>query len=119
MTPPFCTAAFSAAWVQLAGVPEPTTVVGWLVSAGVPPAGTPVEHEPLGLPAVLPPLPVLLLDELVLAVPDVVVFVPLAVVDAVELAAAPPPPLPPVPPVLFAPPPPQAASARIQTGSAR
>jgi hypothetical protein len=43
--------------VQVAAGPVPTTVVGCDVSAGLPSAGTPALHEPLGLPArvVAPP----------------------------------------------------------------
>jgi hypothetical protein len=40
MTPPVCTAAVSAAAVQLAAVPVPTTVVGFEVSAAMAAAGT-------------------------------------------------------------------------------
>jgi hypothetical protein len=50
MIPPWVTAALSASNVQLAAVPVPTTVVGLVVSAGCPLAGTPALHEPLGLP---------------------------------------------------------------------
>jgi hypothetical protein len=49
MTPPCVTAALSASKVQLATVPLPTTV-GFEVSAGCPPDGTPALHDP-GLPA--------------------------------------------------------------------
>jgi hypothetical protein len=51
MTPPWVTAALSAANVQLDALPVPTTVVGFEVSAGWPFDGTPALHEPLGLPA--------------------------------------------------------------------
>jgi hypothetical protein len=51
ITPPALTAALSALNVQLAAVPVPTTVVGLLVSAGLPSAGIPALHEPSGLPA--------------------------------------------------------------------
>src|SRR5579863_528922 len=55
MTPPAETADCSALNVQLATVPVPTTVVGEDVLAGCPRAGIPVLHEPLGLPACIPP----------------------------------------------------------------
>src|SRR5436190_22796148 len=61
--PPFETAALSASNVQLAAVPVPTTVAGFDVSAGCPPAGTPAAHDVSGLPAfhgpplVVPPEP--------------------------------------------------------------
>jgi hypothetical protein len=53
MVPPLLTAELSAPKVQLAGVPVPTTVVGFDVSAGVPAAGMAVLQEPLGLPAIV------------------------------------------------------------------
>src|SRR5579872_7143946 len=50
--PPLPTAVCSAAKVQLADVPFPTTVVGWLVSTGRASAGRgSVVHDPLGFPA--------------------------------------------------------------------
>jgi hypothetical protein len=53
MIPPWLTALARAAKVQLAGVPEPTTLVGLLVSIGWASAGRgSVVHEPSGLPAV-------------------------------------------------------------------
>src|SRR5471030_2580175 len=51
MTPPWVTAALSRLNVQLAGVPVPTTLVGFETSAGFPFVGTPALQEPLGLPA--------------------------------------------------------------------
>jgi hypothetical protein len=52
MIPPPLTALDSAWNVQLAGVPLPTTVVGWLVSTACASAGNvSVVQEPLGLPA--------------------------------------------------------------------
>src|SRR4051812_49706118 len=57
-TPPFVTAVFSAANVQLAAVPVPTTVVGWETSAGWAPAGSaPVQWVGMVVPPA-PPLPV-------------------------------------------------------------
>jgi hypothetical protein len=112
MTPPFATAASSAANVQLPAVPSPTTVVGFETSAGWPPAGTPAVHAP-GLPALgvvpqppsvvgplvvqglLAPIEVepLQVDPLVVDPPDEV----RPLVEAVELFASPaePPPQPP------------------------
>jgi hypothetical protein len=55
MTPPVATADCNAPNVQLAAVPFPTTVVGLDVLAACPSMGTPVLHEPLGLPACVPP----------------------------------------------------------------
>jgi hypothetical protein len=49
MTPPAATAATTAAEVQLAAVPVPTTLVGWEVSAGRASAG--IAAWPLLLPA--------------------------------------------------------------------
>ncbi len=50
MTPPWVTAVFSDANVQLAAVPVPTTVAGCDVSAGCARAGRAVLHDPWGLP---------------------------------------------------------------------
>jgi len=55
MMPALATADCSALNVQLAAVPVPTTVVGLEVLAACPSAGTPVLHEPFGLPACCPP----------------------------------------------------------------
>jgi hypothetical protein len=49
ITPPAATAATTAAEVQLAAVPAPTTVVGCEVSTGRPSAG--IAAWPFGLPA--------------------------------------------------------------------
>ncbi|GIH16938.1 hypothetical protein Raf01_51100 [Rugosimonospora africana] len=49
MIPPAATAATTAAEVQLAGVPLPTTRVGWVVSTAFASAGT--AAWPFGLPA--------------------------------------------------------------------
>src|SRR4051794_19954215 len=49
MTPPAATAATTAREVQLAGVPLPTTRVGWEVSAARAATGT--AARPFGLPA--------------------------------------------------------------------
>ena len=64
MTPPLATAATTAADVQLAGVPSPTTVVGWEVSSawaavgtGQLPAGLPGGGPASGLVLGSPPLP--------------------------------------------------------------
>jgi hypothetical protein len=46
MIPPARTAATTAAEVQLAAVPRPTTRVGWDVSTGRPAAGTGTELTP-------------------------------------------------------------------------
>jgi hypothetical protein len=80
--------------VQLAAVPVPTTVVGFDVSTGCPSAGTPVEHDPFGLPFGIEPLlepP----DPLLELAPVVEVVVVPVVVDW---------PLPPVPLELPGPP---------------
>src|SRR5271165_5823137 len=90
MMPPFFTAASSAAKVQLAAVPVPTTVVGFEVSTGLPSAGTPVEHDPFGLPFGIEPL---------LEPPD-----PLLELGPVVEPVVVPWPLPPVPLVLPGPP---------------
>src|SRR5205809_2795833 len=49
MTPPAATALTTASEVQLSGVPEPMTRVGWLVSAAAASAGT------IACPSGLPP----------------------------------------------------------------
>src|SRR5450755_525337 len=46
MIPPSRTAATTAAEVQLAAVPRPTTWLGWDVSTGRPAAGTSTERTP-------------------------------------------------------------------------
>jgi len=114
MTPPLVAAACSWLKVQLAAVPVPTTVVGLETSAGWPLAGTPVLHEPLGLPALVtvppvelvppcPPEPPTPPSLFALAPPVALPPVPLALVPPVPLppVALPPVPLPPValPPV--------------------
>jgi hypothetical protein len=85
----------------------PTTVVGWEVSAGWPPAGTPAEHDPSGLPACQ--VPPLLLDapELLDDAPELLDDAPElldVLVPPEELDPAPPEELaldPPVPPELL------------------
>jgi hypothetical protein len=57
ITPPALTAALSAANVQLAAVPVPTTVVGCEMSTGLAAAGTPARHVPSGLPFGLATVP--------------------------------------------------------------
>src|SRR3954463_15863509 len=55
MIPPAATALMTAAEVQLAGVPLPTTRLGWPVSTGCPSAGT--ATCPAGFPAEKATLP--------------------------------------------------------------
>src|ERR1700692_4807055 len=57
MMPPARTAATTAAEVQLAAVPRPTTRLGWDVSTGRPAAGTGTERTPSADRRVLEPAP--------------------------------------------------------------
>src|SRR5947207_9590843 len=87
MIPPAVTAVCSAANVQLAAVPVPTTAVGLAVLTACALVGTPALHEPFGLPAFQ-------------------VVVPLPPVPEPPLPPVPEPPLPvppPVPPLPAAP----------------
>src|SRR4051812_37714454 len=90
MTPPLPTAVLSAAKVQLAAVPVPTTLVGLDTSAGCALVGTPALHDPFGLPAWPAPPPV---------APEAPAVPPLPVVPPVACPAAPPVPV--VPPVAW------------------